>query len=145
MVIGSLALSVQSVQRARQGEPKVARRLLAEANERAHERGEFMLWEPYLSWAAAHLALAEGRWAEALAAFEATFETFDCTNNRWYGVRTLLDWAEAHLARGESGDRERGIELLREAEAEFEAMGAHGYVERVRGRLEELGAGSAMA
>jgi hypothetical protein len=32
--------------------------------------------------------------------------------------------------------------LLREAEAEFEAMGAHGYVERVKERLEELGAGS---
>jgi hypothetical protein len=145
MGTGSLALSIQSVQRAREGEPKAARRLLAEAHERADEQGEFMVWEPYLSWAGAHLAMIEGQWPEALAAFEATVATFDRRNDRWYRVRTLIDWAGAHLARGESGDRERALELLREAEAEFEAMGAHGYVERVRGRLEELGAGSSMA
>lgn len=78
--------------------------------------------------------MAEGRWAEALAAFEATVDTLGRTNLRWHRARTLIDWAGAHLARGESGDRE--------ADAEFEAMGAHGYVEWVKGRLEELGAGS---
>ena len=86
--------------------------------------------------------MAEGHWPEALAAFEATVDTLGRTNLRWRRARTLIDWAGAHLARGESGDRERAEELLREAEAEFETMGAHGYVERVKGRLEELGAGS---
>jgi tetratricopeptide (TPR) repeat protein len=130
------------VQRARQGEPEAARHLLSEAQEQAAEQGNLVESEPHLSWAEANLAMAEGRWAEALAAFEATVDAQGRTKERWYRARTLVDWAEAHLARGESGDRERAEELLREAEAEFEAMGAHGYVERVKGRLRELGAGS---
>jgi hypothetical protein len=136
------ARSLQSVQRARQGEHEAARHLLSEAQEQAAEQGTIAEWEPDLSWAEANLAMAEGHWAEALAGFEATVDTLGRTNLHWRRARTLIDWAEAHLARGESGDRERARELLREAEAEFEAMGAHGYVERVKGRLEELGAGS---
>ena len=31
--------------------------------------------------------------------------------------------------------------VAREARVEFEAMGAHGYIERVKTRLEALGAG----
>jgi hypothetical protein len=130
-----------SVRRARQGEPGAARHLLAEAQEQAAERGGFLV-EPYLSWAEANLAMAEGRWPEALAAFETAVDTLVRTNLRWYRARTLVDWAEAHLARGESGDHERAGELLREAEAEFEAMGAPLYVDRVKGHLEKLGAGS---
>jgi tetratricopeptide (TPR) repeat protein len=132
--------SLQSVQRARQGEPEAARHLLSEAQEQAAEQGTVVEWEPDLSWAEANLAMAEGHWPEALAAFEATVDTLGRSNLRWRRARTLIDWAEAHLARGESGDRERAEELLREAEAEFEAMGAHGYVERVRARLQELSA-----
>jgi tetratricopeptide (TPR) repeat protein len=128
-----------SVQRARQGEPEAARRLLADAHQQAAERGELVRWEPYPSWAEANLAMAEGHWPEALAAFEAAVETLDRTKLRWYRARTLVDWAEAYLARGESGDRERAGELLREAEAEFEAMDAPIYAEQVKGRLERLG------
>jgi hypothetical protein len=139
-VIGPLCL--QSVQRARQGEPGAARPLLAEAQEQATERGELVRWEVDLSWAEAHLALNEGRWPEALAAFEATVDTLGREERRWNRARVLLEWAEAHLARGESGDRERVGELLREAQAEFEAMGAPLYAQRARERLEELSSGS---
>jgi predicted ATPase len=133
-----------SVQRARQGKPAAARHLLAAAHEQAAgQAGSFV--ESWLSWAEAHLALDDGYWPEALAAFEAGVDALGCGKWRWYRARTLIDWAEAHLARGESGDHERAQELLREAEAEFEAMGAHGYVKRVKGRLEELGAGSSTA
>jgi tetratricopeptide (TPR) repeat protein len=134
-----LAQMLQSVQRARQGELVAARQLLTQAHEQAAERGELVLWEPYLSWAEAHQALAEGYWPEALAAFEATVDTMGHAKLRWYRARILVDWAEAHLARGESGDRERAGELLREAEAEFEAMDAPLYVQRVKERLEEQG------
>ena len=133
----SRARCLLSVQRARQGEPEAARHLLAAAREQAAgQAGPFV--ESYLSWTEARLDLAEGQWPEALAAFEATVDATGPLKLHWYRVRILVDWAEAHLARGEPGDRERGLELLREAEVEFEAMGAHGYVERVRGRLEEL-------
>ena len=130
-----------SVQRARQGESGAARHLLAAAHEQAAgQAGSFV--ESWLSWAEAHLAMVEGHWPEALAAFEATVDALGRANLRWYRARILIDWAEAHLARGEPGDRERAGELLREAEAGFEAMPAPLYVERVRARLAELGAGS---
>jgi tetratricopeptide (TPR) repeat protein len=131
-----------SVQRARQGEIGAARHLLDSAHEQAALLGQLVSWEPYLAWAEAHLAMAGGRWPEALAAFEATVDALGRRKLRWYRARTLVDWAEAYLARGESRDRERAGELLREAEAEFEAMGIPIYADRVKGRLEKLGAGS---
>jgi hypothetical protein len=137
-----LARSLLSVRRARQGKPETARHLLAKARDQAAAQGELVVWEPYLSWAEAKLALAEGHWPEALAAFEATADMLGRANQRWYRARSLVDWAEAHLACGEPGDRERAEGLLREAKAEFEAMGAPLYVERVKERLEGVGGGS---
>jgi tetratricopeptide (TPR) repeat protein len=134
------ARTLLSVQRVRQGELEAARQLLAGAHEQAAVLGQLMYWEPYLLWAEAHLSMAGGRWPEALAAFEAGVDALGRRKLRWHRARTLIDWAEAHLARGEAGDRERAFELLREAEAEFEAMGAPFYAERIRGRLEGLGA-----
>jgi hypothetical protein len=136
------ARTLLSVQRARQGEPEAARQLLAGAHEQAAVLGQLVSWEPYLLWAEAHLAMAEGHWPEALAAFEAGVETMGRRKLRWHRARTLIDWAEAHLARGEPGDRQRAGDLLREAEAEFEAMGAPLYVQRVQARLQKLAAGS---
>jgi tetratricopeptide (TPR) repeat protein len=133
-----LARCLLSVRRAGQGQPEAARHLLAEARELTDPP----FGESYLPWAEAHLAMAEGRWPEALAAFEAAVDTMGRANLRWSGSRTLIDWAEAHLARGESGDRERAQELFREAGDEFEAMGAPIYAESVKERLEELSAGS---
>jgi hypothetical protein len=133
-------LCLLSVQRARQEEPGAARHLLTQAHEQAAEQPS-ILGESHLSWAEAHLALAEGRWPEALVAFETAVDTLDRRNLRWDRARTLIEWAEAHLARGESGDRERAGELLREAEAEFEAMGVPFYADQVKTRLEALEAG----
>jgi tetratricopeptide (TPR) repeat protein len=129
-----LARCLLCVRRARQGEPEAARLLLAEARDLTDPP----FGESYLPWAEAHLSVSEGRWPEAMAAFEAAVDTMDRANLRWSRARTLIDWAEAHLARGEPGDRERAQELLREAEAEFEAMGAPIYAGQVKGRLEEL-------
>jgi tetratricopeptide (TPR) repeat protein len=136
-----MAWCLLSVRRAHQGELEAAHHSLAKAHAQAAEQGEFVLWEPYLSWAEAHLAVAQGHWPEALAAFETSVDRLSRRNRRWRRARTLVDWAEAHLARGEPGDRERAGELLREAEAEFEAMDAPIYARRVKGRLEELGVG----
>jgi hypothetical protein len=127
--------SLLSLLRARQGQTETARRLLAKAQETAHERGEFALWEAYLGWAESKLAMAEENWPEALAVFEAMADALDHRNQRWQRARVLLDWAEAHLNRRVPGDRERAGELLREAEAEFRAMGAPLYAERAKARL----------
>ena len=139
-----LTCCLLSVRHAHQGELEAAHDLLTDANEQATEQGESQLWEPYLSWAEAHLAMAEGHWPEAIVAFETTVDALGRRKMRWQRARTLIDWAEAHLTRGESGDHERAGELLREAGAEFEAMGAPVYVERVKGRLEQLAARSSV-
>jgi hypothetical protein len=133
-----LARCLLSVQRARQGQPEAARHWLAEAHQKAGEARALVVWEPHPSWAEAHLAMAEGHWPQALVAFETTVDALGRTNLRWHRARTLIDWAGAHLARGEPGDRERAEELLREAEAEFEAMGAHGYSAMAQKRLGDL-------
>jgi hypothetical protein len=57
---------------------------------------------------------------------------------RWHRARTLLDWAEAHAARGEPGDRGRARELLQEAQAAFEEMGIPRYAQVARDRLTTL-------
>jgi tetratricopeptide (TPR) repeat protein len=136
----AMARILLSVRHARQGRPEAARRSLTEAREQAVKEGELVRWGPYLSWAEGDVALAEARWPEALAALETAVDTLGRRKQRWHRARMLIDWAEAHLARGESGDQERALELLREAEAEFEAMGAPLYAKRARGRLESLGA-----
>ena len=127
-----------SVLRGRQGETEAARHLLAKAHERADERGESGLWEPYLGWAEANLAMVAGHWPEALAYLETVADLLGDRHLRWERARTLIDWAYVHLVRGEPGDRQRAGELLREAEAEFEAMGAPIYAERVKVRLDEV-------
>jgi hypothetical protein len=52
---------------------------------------------------------------------------------------------EAELGEGGMGVvcRARADELLRKAQAEFDAMGAHVYVDRLTTHLEQLGTGSA--
>jgi hypothetical protein len=129
-----------SVYCSRRGEIGAARDLLFKARDASSGLGATLLHDGWLSLAEAHLAVAQGDWAQAWASFEATADCWARIGLRWYRARTLIDWAEAHLARGAPGDQERAQELLREAEAEFEAMGAPVYVERVQGRLDGLGA-----
>jgi len=57
---------------------------------------------------------------------------------RWYWACWLLDWAEAHAAHGEPGDRERARQLLRQSLAAFEEMRSPGYAPVAQHRLEAL-------
>jgi hypothetical protein len=57
---------------------------------------------------------------------------------RWRWARTLLDWAEAHVGRGEPGDLERARTLLQEAHAAFEQMGIPRYAALAKERLDGL-------
>lgn len=125
-----------SAVRAHEGRIEDARRLLAEAQAAFPQPGPVDM--AALSRAKARLATAEKEWSEAFAAFEVTAGAEARMGKRWYRAQTLREWAEAHLARGEAGDRERAIELLREALGLFETMNAPKYAERVRGRLKEL-------
>jgi tetratricopeptide (TPR) repeat protein len=123
---------------ARQREIEEARRLLSEAHEKAIELGSRPADLHMLSWAEAHLAVAQGRWPEALAAFEAAADGAARWGARWLRARLFQEWAEAHLLRAERGDRERALKLLEEARAEFEAMDVPVYAAQIEGRLEQI-------
>jgi hypothetical protein len=122
----------------RQGEIEEAHRLLSEAREKAIEQGSRAVDLYMLSWAEAHLAVAQGRWLEAMAAFEAAADGAERCGAMWLRARLLQEWAEAQLLRGEPGDRERARELLHEAKAEFEGMGVAVYAAQLEERLEQI-------
>ncbi len=129
---------ILSVIRSRQREAQAARSLISEGREKATELGDRAWDAVWLPWARAHLAAVEGNWSDALKAFDATVDGFARMGMRWYRAHTLREWADAHLSRGEAGDRERARELLREATAEFESMGAPICASQVQDRLEQL-------
>ncbi len=119
---------------ARKGRLEEASRLLIEAQEKAGLDRD--AWNEYsLSLARARVAAAEGKWVQALAAFEETTRIQASMGMRWYRAQTLREQAEAHLSRGKPGDRERAVELLREAQAAFEEMDVLKYAARVTERL----------
>jgi tetratricopeptide (TPR) repeat protein len=120
-----------------QGRLEEARRALAEAQERA--RAQPSGWDQQsLLWLEARLATAERRWPEALAAFETLAGIHERLGWRWRRARALLDWAEAHLARGQAADIERARDLLQDARMAFEEMGIPRYAAVARDRLQAL-------
>ena len=60
---------------------------------------------------------------------------------RWYRARTLREWAEVHLSRGEPEDVDRARQLFEAAKKEFEAMDMPYYAGQVRESLEQLNSG----
>jgi tetratricopeptide (TPR) repeat protein len=131
-------VSLLAAWHAGRGDLEQGRRLLLQAREWA-AAGQSLMWDFYwLSRAEAHVAAAEVRWPEALAAFESLVGECRRLGMRWYTARTLGEWAEALLARGEPGDREKTCALLAEAATEFEATGAPFYADQARRRMNEL-------
>jgi sigma-B regulation protein RsbU (phosphoserine phosphatase) len=84
------------------------------------------------------LALAEGRWAEALGGAEAIASFQAKQGARWLWARTLIQWAVIHVQRGEPADLQRAQALFREALSAFEETGAAGYVRLCNKHLEGL-------
>ena len=130
--------------RVREGDLPDAHRLLDEARAKAGPQPT-PISRARLALAEARLAAAEGKWPDALAAFELTAQLDAQMGRRWYRAQALREWAEALLTRrrspsgdNEPGDPERARELLLEAQAEFEAMKAPKYAAMVRERLQTL-------
>jgi hypothetical protein len=91
-----------------------------------------------LLWLEARLATAEKRWPEALAAFETLAGIHERLGWRWRQARAWLDWAEAHVARGQAADIERARDLLQDAQTAFEGMGIPRYAAVAQDRLQAL-------
>ncbi|MFQ5943101.1 MAG: protein kinase [Anaerolineales bacterium] len=92
----------------------------------------------HLDWAYAQVIAVEGQWNEAWPAFDVAATGFEWAGARWLRANVLRDWAQAHVKCGEPADLERARELLREAQAEHESMGAPGYVDLIQSQLSEL-------
>jgi adenylate cyclase len=120
-----------------QGRLEEARRALEEAQERS--RAQPSGWDQQsLLWLEARLATAERRWPEALAAFETLAGIHERLGWRWRQARVLLDWAEAHVARGQAADFERARDLVLNAQMAFEEMGIPRYAAVAQNRLQAL-------
>ena len=126
-----------SMLRARQGQFDESRRLLSKAREESELTPT--VWNvQVLANAEGRLAAAEQRWQEALTAFETAAGAEARMGMRWSWARILLDWADAHVSRGQPADLERAQALLREARAAFEEMGATYYASLVGERIQTL-------
>jgi tetratricopeptide (TPR) repeat protein len=133
---GATARCLLSTVAVHQGRTADAHRLLAEVQR--FERQLTPFEEENLRLAEARMATAEGRWPEAVTAFESAADIQDRIGKRWYRAQTLREWAEAHAARNEPSDLDRARELLREAQAEFEALNVPRYAAQVSERLRAL-------
>jgi len=130
-------LCLKTMLEARRGDPDAARRALEEAEQEAARSGHAFdaIW---VGMAKGHVLVAEGQWEAAWGAYQAALDLLDRHRMGWDDAWTLQQWARAHLLRGRPEDKEAAHALLERARAEFEGMGAHGYVERIRRQLEEL-------
>ncbi|MBN1656940.1 MAG: SpoIIE family protein phosphatase [Anaerolineae bacterium] len=126
-----------SIVRAHQGRLDEARAALADAQ--AHTRDYPSAWDDQtLRLARVELATVERRWSDALALVEAIAAFEEQRGRRWNLARTLRQWAEIHVCRGQPADLERAQELLRRARDLYAQMGLGRYVTLVRERLETL-------
>ena len=113
----------------------LATALVLGAFEASGHKVDDIQWVP---WSRAHLSVVEKEWTKAWTAFEEAVEVVTSYKANWYRAKWQLEWAEAHLQRGEMKDRDRARELLQDARAEFEAMGVSVHVEQATKLLENL-------
>lgn len=119
-----------------QGRQAEADTLLQEATELAqkasyHERGQLFA-------AKALIAVHREQWEEAFVNFAETARAVEALGARWFQAHTLLQWAEAHLTRGEPADHTRASELLHECESVIAPMDNPHLSARLQTLLEQI-------
>ena len=121
----------------RQGRLDEAHTLLEKAREKTSSPPS--TWEKQsLLWSEHALAAAERRWLDALSAAETAAGHYAQLELPWEWALALIEWAEIHLARGESADYERAKALYREALAIFQKLENANYANLVDERLRAL-------
>jgi serine phosphatase RsbU (regulator of sigma subunit) len=97
------------------------------------------IWqELFLLMAEAELARAEGRWDDAIAAYQKQVEIHSRTHQRLDWARALHNLAEMHTLRGEAEDLLRAHSLFNLALDLYKSMGAPVYIRVVEERLLSL-------
>jgi tetratricopeptide (TPR) repeat protein len=128
-----------SIVYARQGRFKDARQLLTEVLEMAGPEPTIRD-KVGMKSAQAELAYLEERWSESIAAYEAAASIYTQMEMLPMWARTLMLWADVYIARGEPGDNERAVELLRQAQEAYQDMEILYWIDIVEGKLAALGA-----
>jgi tetratricopeptide (TPR) repeat protein len=138
----SISLTYASVTYSMGGEIQKARDLLERANQAATNSPSQRLDQIFLKWGQAQLHSAERNWESAWRAYNQAASNLKEFNLCLYRAILLKYWAQAHLSRGEYEDTLRAKELFQEAQAEFEQMGAEGFVTMLKKQLADIGAES---
>ncbi|HSJ58462.1 MAG TPA: PP2C family protein-serine/threonine phosphatase, partial [Anaerolineae bacterium] len=130
-------LCTLSAIRSRQGRLDEARALIAEAE--FHVPNATYAWnEQMLRRARAELAMAEGRWDEALVITEQIAAADQHYRLPWNRAGSLRQLADIHVRRGEPADLERAQHLLRQAREIYEEIGLDSYAALTHERIEML-------
>lgn len=109
-----------SVVYAYQGRQAEAEALLQEATELAQKASHHELGQLFA--ARALIAVHQEQWEAAFVHFAETAQAVEALGARWFQAHNLLQWAEAHLKRGEPADHARAHELLQECETVIAPM-----------------------
>ncbi len=120
------------------GEIQEAAKQLQEAKLEAEVTQSEYLDQIHYMWAQADLDVAEENWESAWSDYGDLIDLLATKNLRWFRTLTLVDLAEAHLARGEAEDREKAHQMLLESLEEFKDMGAEGFTKMVEDQLSAL-------
>ncbi len=106
-------------------------RQLINQDQAYHEQARLNLSE-------ALIAVQEQRWPEAIAHFAEVAAATEQLDARWYQGRVRLQWAEAHLARGEAADYQLAYDLLQQCHTLFTAMKNPFYLAKVEEMLAKM-------
>jgi predicted ATPase len=138
MGIKSISYSFLSRFYSQGGETRKASEILEQARKETENSKYEFLDRWFCLWAQAYLNTAEENWESAFSSYGDLIDLLNSKNFRWHKTRALVEWAQAHLHRGQPGDRENAHQILGEAMDEFEDMGADGFVKMVADQLAEL-------
>jgi tetratricopeptide (TPR) repeat protein/predicted Ser/Thr protein kinase len=121
------------------GELQKAWKQLDEAKKTVKNRWFEFIDPMFLLWAQADLLVAEKNWDEAWLTYDELLKWTAEKSLRWHTTRILFEWAEAHINRNAPGDVKKALEMLEKAMAEFDEMGADGFVKVTKDKLVDLG------
>jgi tetratricopeptide (TPR) repeat protein len=84
------------------------------------------------------IAVARQDWKDALQWLQRLCDFATGCEYRWEIARTLLEWGDVYISRGDVGDIEQAQDLYRQSRDIFTEMGADGYIHVVSERINAL-------
>jgi predicted ATPase/class 3 adenylate cyclase len=137
-VLNPAGYGMLSVVLSRQGQLERADHWLRKASQPTHDTHRFYnQW--YIKRAEVELAVAKKDWETAIYNLQGFIKFADERTLVWEHARALLEWGDVCIARGAVGDLEKARVLYIQSLEMFTEMGADGYVEVVKERLDDLG------